>query len=173
MVKYAVLRSGPSSSSLLSPPHFHLPPSSPSARSERREGLHTASHINLQLEMFSSLTFRDSKCVCTVELMGMCARVWFCGCLQLMCTVCVCVCVCVFQGVAPLTQCQQRLLLIGPGRSSISELLIRLYKPHTSNTTKSCRIQITSVCLFSCQHLQPPWQKCAHSLDKIYVQEND
>ncbi len=71
---------------------LHLPPCPAlSAQSERKGGLQTASHINLQLQTFSSLHFVWQQ-VCTVQLL-----VWFFTCLKLMFTlhICVCVCVCV------------------------------------------------------------------------------
>lgn len=52
-------------------------------------------------------------------------------------SVCASVCVCLFQGVVPLTRCQQWLLLIVPGGSSISKPLIGNYKPHISHTQQS------------------------------------
>lgn len=130
LVTYEVLQSRPSSSSLSSPTSLHRP-NTPTPRSDRREGLHMASHINLQLEMFASL--HDKECVRTVQLTGTCMHVFdFVGAYS-WCWPTLHRFLCVFQGVVPLTLCQQQLLSIVPGGSSVSRPLIRIYKAHTSH----------------------------------------
>lgn len=75
----------------------------------------------------------DKECVRTVQLTGTCMHVFdFVGAYS-WCWPTLHRFLCVFQGVVPLTLCQQQLLSIVPGGSSVSRPLIRIYKAHTSH----------------------------------------
>lgn len=126
-VTYAVLQSRPSSSSPSSPFHSTFPTTritSGFAHSPAAGNVHSTPFCVTQGP------------VGRVQLMGVRARVWYCRCSRLMSAHTVRIPARGgggVQGVVPLTVCQQQLLLIVPGGSSVSLALIGIYGTHTSH----------------------------------------